>query len=83
MHETVEEIKKFNIRRRLKSVILSAVSSFKWQKPIIPVESEEDFPEDSEMLEEQRRAAVFAEDQASSLGKCHVWAAYLIEFLHA
>ncbi len=69
LHETVEEIKKFNVRRRLKSVILSAVSSYKWQKPIIPIENEEDYTEDPEMLEEQMRIAMFAEDQASSIGK--------------
>ena len=68
--ETVEEMKKFNTRRRLKSIILAAVSSNKWQQPIVQSD-ENDFEDDDDddFILEQKRAATFMEDQASSVGK--------------
>lgn len=72
--ETVEEIKKFNIRRRLKSAILSAVSSQRWQKPILKPNDKDFDSEDpnNEVFEEQQREAIFAEDQASSIALTEV-----------
>ena len=69
--ETVEEMKKFNTRRRLKSIILAAVSSNKWQQPIVQQSDENDFEDedDDDFILEQKRAATFMEDQASSIGK--------------
>ena len=53
-------------------MILAAVSSFKWQRPIIkvnPSENEnENDEDDEEYLAEQQQANLFLEDQASSIG---------------
>jgi len=57
LNETVEEMKKFNNRRRLKSIILASVSSSKWQRPIVKSDSDSDDDE-----------KIFLEDQASSIG---------------
>ncbi len=66
LNDTVDEIKKFNIRRRLKTVILGAVNSHKWQKPIINNITENET--DEFLLNEQKHASLLAEDQASSIG---------------
>lgn len=72
---TVEEMKKFNARRRLKGIILSAVSSNKWQRPIvnnnfgIDMVDEE---EENDDLIEQKMDRLFLEDQASSLAVSNI-----------
>ena len=73
--ETVEEMKKFNSRRRLKGIVLATISSDKWQRPIIssplprPDEVDENEEEEEEEVEngQQKRNKLFLEDQASSL----------------
>lgn len=71
-------MKKFNTRRRLKGIILAAVSSNKWKRPIVKnifgseeadESDEEDEIEQDEFLSEQKRNKMFQEDQASSIGR--------------
>ncbi len=72
LNETVDEIKKFNIRRRLRSVILGAVNSYKWQRPMMADDEKGQLSygeADEELLNERKRASIFAEDQASSIGR--------------
>lgn len=45
LNETVEELKKFNARRKLKAVILAAVNSTKWY-PYDDTDSFSDFGDD-------------------------------------
>lgn len=51
-------------------MILAAVSSYKWQRPIIKINENdnENDEEDEEFLAEQQQANLFLEDQASSIG---------------
>lgn len=67
LNETVEEMKKFNSRRRLKSIILASISSNKWQRPILKLNEENEDDEDEDFLNEQRQTNQFLEDQASSI----------------
>lgn len=72
---TVEEMKKFNARRRLKGIILSSVSSCKWQRPIVKKKfgSEAlEYQEENEDLTEQNMDQLFLEDQASSIAVSNV-----------
>ncbi|RNA34345.1 peripheral plasma membrane CASK isoform X2 [Brachionus plicatilis] len=73
--QTVEEIKKFNARRRLKGIILSSVSSAKWQRPIVRDNfGSEAFvdEEENEDSVEQKLDRLFLEDQASSIAVSNV-----------
>ena len=51
-------------------MILAAVSSYKWQRPILKINENdnENDEEDEEFLAEQLQANLFLEDQASSIG---------------
>lgn len=50
-------------------MILAAVSSYKWQRPILKINENdnENDEEDEEFLAEQLQANLFLEDQASSI----------------
>lgn len=70
--ETVEEMKKFNSRRRLKGIILSTISSDKWQRPIVKSSLLADYQDndsnESQLLSDEAQNKLFLEDQASSIG---------------
>ena len=81
LNETVDEMKKFNIKRRLKSVVLSVVSSSKWEEPIIKLnnltnnDNENDLDQDDDeddYIMQQNRARAFLEEQAASFGKFYI-----------
>ncbi len=70
LNETVDEMKKFNARRRLKSLVLSAVSSQEWQRPIVSVETDaadDEADQDQDEMSERKLTSIFLEDQASSI----------------
>ena len=49
--------------------MLAAVSSSKWEQPIIKPKYDNENDDDEELILEQNRACSFLEDQASSFGK--------------
>ena len=69
--DSVEEMKKFNARRRLKGIILAAVSSNKWERPVVKnnfgMDLFDDENEPNEFLVEQKMNKLFLEDQHSSI----------------
>jgi calcium/calmodulin-dependent serine protein kinase len=69
LSETVDEMKKFNGRRRLKSLILAAISSDQWQRPIVN-DDDEEVEEEGDEGEEETRITMkcYLEEQASTVG---------------